>query len=185
MRDDTAVDQVFKFHATLSHKSFQSLDISDPDHSQTFPSTKDFQRAFLEIGGHNHFGILVGNALRGNLVHRTINGDATTESGHPIGDVSTLIRVGERIGPGHTAGIVVLDDHSRRLIPKITKDIQRIVRIGQVGFAGMLAGLKQFDIRRQIFSGLDHFGFAQDKIAVDQLVQCRFLTGIFTITQPL
>ena len=49
----------------------------------------------------------------------------------------------------------------------------------------MFAGLQQLNIRGQVLARLNGLGISQNQIAVDQAVERGFLSGVFTIPQPL
>ena len=118
--DDPAVDQAFEIHATPVDKRLQLLDVSDPDDPQVLPAGQDLQCAFLIFRGHDDLRILGGHGFGRGLVDGPVDGDTTTERGDPVGHVGPGIGRFQRGRPGHTAGIVVLDNHGRRLFMKIS-----------------------------------------------------------------
>ena len=77
----------------------------------------------------------------------------------------------------------MFDDDHRGPVCKIPEDIEGIVRIGQVCLAGMLSGLQQFDVRGKVSARQDGFGLSQNQVAVDQPIQGRLLTRIFSVAQ--
>jgi hypothetical protein len=67
---------------------------------------------------------------------------------------------------------------------EVSEDVERIVGIGEVGLARVLAGLKQLDVRCQVLAGLDGFGLPEYQVAVDHAIEGRLLAGILTVAQP-
>ena len=136
-----------------------------------FFAGEDRHDPWLEIRGHHHFGILTANGFGGSHVHTAVHGDAAAESSHAIREVGVDIGLLQRLGLGDATRVVVLDDHRRGPVCEVPQDIERIVCIGEVGLARVLAGLEQFDVRCQVLAGLDGLGLSEYEVAVDHAVQ--------------
>ena len=72
-----------------------------------------------------------------------------------------------------------------RFVHQILEDIQAIVDVGEVDFSRMLANLQHIfnsDGRNQTVTWFNILAVAQGEVAVDQLIECRFLIGILPVT---
>ena len=77
----------------------------------------------------------------------------------------------------------MFDDDGGGGIREIAQNVEGVVGVRQVGLAGVLAGLQQFDVRCQVATRLDGLGIGQRQVAVDQAVKRGFLPGIFAVAQ--
>ena len=108
----------------------QALNIADFNHPEVRFLGKYIHDPLLKIRRNNHFGILLDNSLGGCFINRLVYGDTAPESGDSVGHIGFNISINQRIGPGDTAGIIVLDDNHGGFIRKIAQNVERIVRIG-------------------------------------------------------
>ena len=128
------------------------------DNSQVGPLFEDCERPFLIIGRGNHFQVVFGNKFSRGLVDLPVDHQASAEGGDAVCTVRTVVCFGKVCPKGRAAGIVVLQDHSRRLFHQILQYIQAIIKVGQVDFPGMLAFLKHIfftDGADQAILGID------------------------------
>lgn len=101
----------------------------------------DVHNALFKVRGGHHFKILGRDEFRRGPVQGPVHHHRAAEGGDAITPEGALQRVVETVGPGRAAGIVMLEYCSRGAPGEVLQDIRRIVHVGQIRLAGMLARL--------------------------------------------
>ena len=149
---------------------------------------EDLDGALLVLRRGDHLDVALADQFGGGLVHRPVADHRAAHRGEPVGPVGALVGRRERLRLRHAAGVVVLQDRDARALHQELENVQPVVHVGQVDLAGMLSELEQvrFGERRdQPSARLDEPALAEDEVAVDELVEGRFLAGILAVAQPL
>jgi hypothetical protein len=81
------VNEALELHTAFADEFLKPLDVTDTDDPQVFLPGEDFHDVLFEIRGHHDFGVLAANGFGGGLVHAAVDGDATAEGRHPVGEV--------------------------------------------------------------------------------------------------
>ena len=135
-------------------------------------------------GGHDDLRVVFGDELCGFKVALAVERDGAAESSEPVRLVRAEIRLGESRSRRHAAGIVVLDDDGRGLVHQIAQYVERVVRVGDVRLAGVLAGLQQLGDGREVAAGLEHLDVAEREVAVHETVERGLLAGVLAVAEP-
>jgi len=185
LRHQTAVDQRFEIDHALRHVGGQARHVVDAHDAQVLLGREQLHHARTELRRDHHFGVVLGDQPGRLQIDLAVERDAAAERGQAVGLVGAEIGLGQRAAAGDAARVVVLHDDGARGVVEVAQDVERVVGVGQVGFAGMLARLQQLGIGGQIAARREGRDLAQREVAVHELVEGRLLAGIFTVAQPL
>jgi len=166
----------------------QSIDPSHLDDAKVRPAFEQLERALFEVRGCHHLEVVFRNERRRFPVHRAIEHQAAAEGGNAVGAIGTVIGLEQTPAVGRAAGVVVLENDRRRLGHQILENIEAIVQVGEIDFAGVLPLLEHvrlFNGTHQPIVGIDEPTATQGKIPADQLIEGRLLARVLTVAQPL
>ena len=182
--DKAAINERLEIDKARCGKIGKPRHVADSHDAQIFLFRENIHHAGREFRSDHDLGIVFRDETRRFDVAFAVERDAPAEGGQPVGFVCPVIGIREGVSPSNAARVVVLDDDGARLLMEIAQDVERVVGIRQVDFAGVFAALQQFGFAGEGLSGLDALDIAEDEIAVDELVDGGFLTGIFPVAKP-
>ena len=183
--DDAAVDEGLEIDNVFSDEFGKALHVPDAEDAEILLRREQIHHAGLEIGSDHDFGVILDDEFSRFDVAFAIERDRASEGGEAIGLVGAEIRLGQSRTGGYAARIVVLYDDRAWLIHQIAQDVERVVGIGDVRLAGMLAGLEKLGDGREVAARLYHLDVAENEIAVHELVKRGLLTGILAVSETL
>ena len=146
----------------------------------------DVHNALFKVRGGHHFKILGRDEFRRGPVQGPVHHHRAAEGGDAITPEGALQRVVETVGPGRAAGIVMLEYCSRGAPGEVLQDIRRIVHVGQIRLAGMLARLDHLALGQGGNNALPRLAPALPghlAFSFHQLIQGRRLIRVFPVAQ--
>ena len=177
--------EALEVHHRLRDEVGKAVHVADAEHAQVLLRGEEVHHAGCELGGHDHLGVVLHDELRRLHVACAVEGNRAAERGEAVGLVRAEVRLGERVRLRHAARVVVLHDHGAGLGREVAEDVERVVGVRHVRLAGVLAALEELGHGRQVAPGLDRLDVAEHDVAVHELVERGFLTGVLAIAETL
>ena len=183
--DKAAVDEALEIDDRLGDEVGETGHVADAEDAQVRLRREEVHHAGRELGRHHDFGVVPDDELGRVEVAFAVEGDRTAEGRQAVRLVRAEVGLGQRIGHGDAAGVVVLHDDGARFVVEVAQDVERIVRIRHVRLARMLAALEELRHGGEVLARLKHLDVAQHDIAVDELVEGGFLARILAVAEAL
>ncbi len=164
---------------------FEPRHVPDAEDAEVLLGREEVHDARREVGRDHHLGVVLDDELSRLQVAVAVEGDRAAERREAVRLVRAEVRLGERGAGRDAARVVVLDDYGAGLVHQVPEDVERVVGVGDVCLARVLAGLEQLGDGREVLARLEHLDVAEDEVAVDELVERGLLAGVLAVPEAL
>ena len=187
LHHDAAVGQALDVQEGGLRQLVQAAQAGQFHDAQVLAALEDLHGAFFIGRSGHHFEIAGGHHLGGLTGEGAVDHHRAAESGDAVAPEGLVQGSGHAaVVPGSAAGVVVLEDDGRGALAEVLQDVGAVVHVGEVGLAGVFAGLDHLGFghgRNDALTGATPAQAAAGDATFTQFIQGSGLVGVFAVAQ--